>query len=148
MYSYRRRIDYQLIPLGANLIDQYDADSYPTAIFFNSRTFYGVENLPYLYGWQQMWYRMKALTPGVDYDNTTTYTGSTTTTGTTSGSGTTVTTSGTTTTITTITGSTVTTKTYNLVNTASLFSHFTRQREVFIVRQTNLTTFDLVKMNN
>jgi len=72
------QIHNQLIQIGANLIDQYDADSYPTAIFFGSpttRTFYGVENLPYLYGWQQMWYRMKALVPGTDYDTTTTYTG-------------------------------------------------------------------------
>lgn len=66
--------DHQILQIGANIIDQYDADSYPTAIYqekvalagtgvgvdrdrrkalqhleneFN--TVYGVENLPYLY---------------------------------------------------------------------------------------------------
>jgi len=67
------QIHNQLIQMGANLIDQYDADSYPTCIFFNNLTFYGIENLPYFSGWQQMWYRMKALTAGTDYDNNITY---------------------------------------------------------------------------
>lgn len=42
---------YQVIQIGANLIDQYDADSYPTRIKFDSSypwEFCGVENLPYL----------------------------------------------------------------------------------------------------
>jgi len=39
---------YQIIAIGANLIDQYDADSYPTAIRFNGVDFSGIENLPYL----------------------------------------------------------------------------------------------------
>jgi hypothetical protein len=41
---------YQIIQIGANLIDQYDADSYPTHIQFGNPVvdFYGVENLPYL----------------------------------------------------------------------------------------------------
>lgn len=45
--------DHQIIQIGANLIDQYDADSFPTRIAFNTDfnpmpIFYGVENLPYL----------------------------------------------------------------------------------------------------
>jgi len=56
-------INYQVIRIGANLIDQYDADSYPSAIAFGSpaRMFYGVENLPYFAGWTQAWYHMRAL---------------------------------------------------------------------------------------
>jgi len=38
----------QIIQIGANLVDQYDADSYPTHISFSGVDFYGVENLPYL----------------------------------------------------------------------------------------------------
>ncbi|MFA7345907.1 MAG: hypothetical protein WC003_16530 [Terrimicrobiaceae bacterium] len=71
------QIHNQIIQIGANLIDQYDADSYPTRIQFNPvpavswiGEFYGIENLPYLAGWQQMWYRMRALAEGADYDGT------------------------------------------------------------------------------
>jgi hypothetical protein len=50
---------YHVMQIGANLIDQADVDSFPTAIRFgpdstdtyaagSPRTFYGVENLPYL----------------------------------------------------------------------------------------------------
>ncbi len=39
---------YQIIQIGANLIDQYDTDSYPTWIRFNGTNFYGIENLPYI----------------------------------------------------------------------------------------------------
>lgn len=52
----------QIMRIAANIIDQYDEDSYPTAINFAGRNFYGVENLPYLAGWQQMWYRLRHLT--------------------------------------------------------------------------------------
>jgi len=54
--------DAQIIQIGANILDQYDADSYPTAIYFavpglanalsgyEPRHYhYGVENLPYIY---------------------------------------------------------------------------------------------------
>ncbi|MES2310153.1 MAG: hypothetical protein V4507_14965, partial [Verrucomicrobiota bacterium] len=60
-------IDFQIIQIGANIIDQYDEDSYPTAIDIydaanivlgKKRVFYGVENLPYIAGWMQSWYRM------------------------------------------------------------------------------------------
>ncbi len=54
--------DAQIIQIGANIIDQYDADSYPTAIYFPAvstvpgtsmpsnifNTYFGIENLPYL----------------------------------------------------------------------------------------------------
>lgn len=43
---------YQVIQIGANLIDQYDTDSYPTRITFDGGAsqgdFSGIENLPYL----------------------------------------------------------------------------------------------------
>lgn len=56
-------VNCQIIQIGANLIDQYDRDSYPTAVAFDAlRIFYGVENLPYLTGWVYSWYRMKHLT--------------------------------------------------------------------------------------
>ncbi|XHR26707.1 MAG: hypothetical protein ACFUZC_12190 [Chthoniobacteraceae bacterium] len=38
---------YQIIRIGANIIDQYDSDSYPTAISFNGYQFYGIEDIPY-----------------------------------------------------------------------------------------------------
>ena len=40
--------DRQIIQLGLNIIDQYDADSYPTQCSFNGGNLYGIENLPYL----------------------------------------------------------------------------------------------------
>jgi hypothetical protein len=46
--------DCQIIQIGANIIDQYDADSYPTEIRFKDNvsnaivSFYGIENLPYM----------------------------------------------------------------------------------------------------
>jgi hypothetical protein len=54
-YAKQSSIDYQIIQLGANIIDQYDVDGYPTRIVFNDGSslgdheFQGVENLPYLY---------------------------------------------------------------------------------------------------
>jgi hypothetical protein len=47
-------IDYAIIQLGANIIDQFKVDGYATRIVFNDgvdpvREFRGVENLPYLY---------------------------------------------------------------------------------------------------
>lgn len=39
---------YQIIQIGANIIDQYDADSFPTEIKINGESFYGNENLPYI----------------------------------------------------------------------------------------------------
>lgn len=36
----------QVVQIGANIIDQYDTDSFPTRIFFNGREFLGSENIP------------------------------------------------------------------------------------------------------
>ncbi len=38
---------YQIIRIGANIIDQWDADSYPTTITYDGSDFYGIEDLPY-----------------------------------------------------------------------------------------------------
>ncbi len=63
-------IDFQIFQIGANLIDQYDADSYPTTIHTAAgsggdtrpmRNISGVENIPYLYGWMSAWYRTREL---------------------------------------------------------------------------------------
>ncbi len=42
-------VNYQLIQIAANIIDQYDTDGYPTRILFDGREFYGVEDLPRLH---------------------------------------------------------------------------------------------------
>lgn len=39
---------YQITQIGANMIDQGDADSFPTEVVLNGEHFYGVENLPYI----------------------------------------------------------------------------------------------------
>jgi len=39
---------YQVIQIGANIIDQFDGDSFPTEILLNSESFSGIENLPYV----------------------------------------------------------------------------------------------------
>lgn len=41
-------LNYQIIQIGANIIDQGDENSYPTQIEFDGTTFAGVENLPYI----------------------------------------------------------------------------------------------------
>jgi hypothetical protein len=41
-------LNYQIIQIAANIIDQADADNLPTRIRFDGRDFYGIENLPYL----------------------------------------------------------------------------------------------------
>lgn len=41
-------LNYQIIQIAANIIDQADPDNIPTRIRFDGRDFYGVENLPYL----------------------------------------------------------------------------------------------------
>lgn len=50
---------YHIIQIGAAIIDQYDADSYPTRIFFNGELFVGVEDIPYLYGVRTVAYRQQ-----------------------------------------------------------------------------------------
>jgi hypothetical protein len=61
-------IDYQIMQIGAAVIDQYDADGFPTRILFDDdaalayrRLFFGVEDIPYLYGWMSSWYRLRQL---------------------------------------------------------------------------------------
>ena len=41
-------LNYQIIQIAANIIDQADPDNLPTRIRFDGRDFYGIENLPYL----------------------------------------------------------------------------------------------------
>jgi len=41
-------LNYQIIQIAANIIDQADTDSYPTQIVFDGTTFAGVENLPFM----------------------------------------------------------------------------------------------------
>jgi len=59
--QYKTETNIQVLQIGANIIDQYDADSFPTAIHFDAygltgaddlsiQTVYGIENLPYLTG--------------------------------------------------------------------------------------------------
>jgi hypothetical protein len=43
-------LDPQILQIGANIIDQYDGDSFPTTIAFNGRNLVGVENLPGILG--------------------------------------------------------------------------------------------------
>jgi hypothetical protein len=40
--------DFQIIQIGANIIDAWDGDNIPTFIYFNGNELAGVENLPYL----------------------------------------------------------------------------------------------------
>src|SRR5205814_5868081 len=40
--------DYQIIQIGANIIDQWDSDDVPTFINFGGNELAGIENLPYL----------------------------------------------------------------------------------------------------
>jgi hypothetical protein len=62
--------DHQIIQIGVNLIDQFDTDSYPTQIEFDTDfperpVFYGIENLPYLAQVYQTPYRFKANSGGL-----------------------------------------------------------------------------------
>lgn len=67
--------DLHIIQLGANIIDQFDADSYPTSVFIQVAsnpagfpayldrlftTVHGIENLPYLYSLRVLRYRNPA----------------------------------------------------------------------------------------
>ncbi|MES2310348.1 MAG: hypothetical protein V4507_15955, partial [Verrucomicrobiota bacterium] len=40
--------DYQIIRIGANIIDQFDSNHEPTVIRFSTEEFYGLEDLPYI----------------------------------------------------------------------------------------------------
>jgi len=50
--------DQQILQIGANIIDQYDVDSYPTKITFNGNDYAGIENLPYLNRLFRHFYRL------------------------------------------------------------------------------------------
>ncbi len=39
---------HQIMQIGANIIDQYDGDSFPSRLMFDGKPFAGVENLPYI----------------------------------------------------------------------------------------------------
>lgn len=41
-------VDYAILQMAANIIDQCDTDGFPTRILFDGREFIGIENLPYL----------------------------------------------------------------------------------------------------
>lgn len=49
--------NYHIMQIVASIIDQYDTDSYPTRILFDGLTFYGVEDIPYIYGLRAIGYR-------------------------------------------------------------------------------------------
>lgn len=57
-YTVDTTVDYNILQIAANLIDQSDFDSYPTQIQISSsaglRTFRGVEDLPYFYRYHPM----------------------------------------------------------------------------------------------
>lgn len=52
-YTLDVSVDYQILQIMANLIDQYDTDSYPTVVQIAAgavnRKFWGIEDLPYFY---------------------------------------------------------------------------------------------------
>ncbi len=51
-YAADSSVDYQILQIGANIIDQFDADGYPKTIHWtnsgNTQHFAGIQNLPYL----------------------------------------------------------------------------------------------------
>jgi hypothetical protein len=55
-----RNLYYHIIQLGANIIDQWDSDSFPARIEFNGVEFSGVEDLPYLARVWDRYYRFRA----------------------------------------------------------------------------------------
>jgi Tfp pilus assembly protein PilX len=71
--TYDNWTDAQIIQIGANIIDQFDPDSYPTRILFNDGTNFGgatveirgVEDLPYLYRVREGKIMMTNSTPSV-----------------------------------------------------------------------------------
>ena len=65
-------IDNQIIQLGANIIDQASPDSFPTRIVFDNGTyplsFYGVDDLPYLYNEFNLNILVRKSTPEITTD--------------------------------------------------------------------------------
>lgn len=58
-----RSVNYHIVQLVANIIDQWDADSFPTIINFDGRKFYGIEDLPRIYYVRTACYRQKIIPP-------------------------------------------------------------------------------------
>ena len=63
-------VDAQIIQIGANIIDQFDADGYPTSILFNNgwqgapyKEYRGIEDLPYLYRMREAKLRISESVP-------------------------------------------------------------------------------------
>jgi hypothetical protein len=75
-------LDYNILQLMANLIDQYSSDGYPTAIQINAksvyRTFRGIKDLPYLYRFHPFSVVSKLPVPLLSKSNTMTFTHGTT----------------------------------------------------------------------
>lgn len=57
-------VDYHIMKIAANIIDQFDKDSFPTRIKFGAMEFYGIEDLPYLYVIRNMVYRKALVAAG------------------------------------------------------------------------------------
>lgn len=69
-------VDYAILQIGANIIDQFDADGYPTTIHWvntgNTKDFVGIENLPYLNRMRGMFIKARESNPAIYaplYDN-------------------------------------------------------------------------------
>jgi len=56
-------VNYHIVQLVANLIDQWDEDSFPTIINFDDRQFVGIEDLPRIYYVRTICYRQKVIPP-------------------------------------------------------------------------------------
>ena len=56
-----RSVNYHIIKLVANIIDQWDEDGFPTIINFDGREFTGIEDLPRIYYVRGACYRQKVI---------------------------------------------------------------------------------------
>ncbi len=56
-------VNYHVVQIVANLIDQWDADSFPTIINFDGRQFIGIEDLPRIYYVRTGCFRQKIIDP-------------------------------------------------------------------------------------
>lgn len=77
-YSKDISVDASIIQIGANMIDQFDADGYPTRVIFDDGTwgtapasvpqeYRGVEDLPYFYRVRRMYFPLKDSDPVMSY---------------------------------------------------------------------------------
>ncbi|MDR2463114.1 MAG: hypothetical protein LBD30_04965, partial [Verrucomicrobiales bacterium] len=48
--DFRRDLDSQIVQIGANIIDQSQPENFPTVLVFKNLAYWGVVDLPYLYG--------------------------------------------------------------------------------------------------